>query len=941
MPAEPNSRERLRQLLRSGAIVRSDRRQSIVDHSGRSMPWIFYSWGITLTHEGASLAADCMVDALKRFDSVQIAGVGMTGLPLVSSIVSSGLGRFAGLYIRDGREKWGTRRQVEGSGNRDLPVVVVDDCVCSGSSLKRAFTALEDDGYKVEGALCLVNFPWNGGTEWAQALGYRIETLFDIWTDLEMQETQEIPGYRKVQASFDPDHQVPEGLSPADAARRAAVHFLNYGLLPTPPKSFDRNYGGSGGIVVSFRDRRTDYRVARDGFYHLDSSDADSVRDVLLATAKTLLSSRGAVAQYGLDRLKVGVTLFGEQTPTVHCALDFHRFGVLIQSKVRPWKIASALPNTQFFVSEIEHLHHARFTNARLLPHEPFAMYRSTVSKSVESGCSWPAFGTSVSDGHSNHSRIGEQLVARAREVFAAVLEGRDPRGNALTQAVFPEKVDGIAVTLYSRGMIGCWTSFQSDPEAMVREATFGAWNDKRWRRKDDISLFEIDIVVSVFQLAEVLGFVTKEYAAFNVRLGRDSLGVCLDKDGKTSLLLAYIPCLNSWSKKEMVEGLLRKAGLSGLSFYWTTYATRSWVGQSSRVAELDSGYPKRTSEEAFPFRATAHLLARYIADKFGKNGLPDYCYYPVFNRSVAVESAPRVILALNALLNAAMFLEDSLLHQMAISGLRVCCEHIRDSHDSVQLNLPETPCGAAAEVFLINAIYASGERSLIEMPAVRSLVSKLRTYFHSDGAITWQREGMRVQSDHDLFPGMALRMAAMIAQVDSPDKLPPFLDRHLTWNRRRFDLLHPWGMIFWQTQGWAALYKVTADPSMASFVFELADWALERQLEKNGAFLVDYARDGPGFHTACVLEALADAWSVARQVGDIERERNYRRTWERGIKFVDRLIIREDDRFAMPKPSRALGGVRESLTSSRVRIDYVAHTLLALMKSLSLGLTV
>jgi hypothetical protein len=99
------------------------------------MPWIFYGWGITLSHEGASLAADCLIDALSRFDSVQVAGVGMTGLPLVSSIVSRGLGRYTGLYVRGERENWGLRRQVEGVADKELPVVVVDDCVCSGNSL--------------------------------------------------------------------------------------------------------------------------------------------------------------------------------------------------------------------------------------------------------------------------------------------------------------------------------------------------------------------------------------------------------------------------------------------------------------------------------------------------------------------------------------------------------------------------------------------------------------------------------------------------------------------------------------------------------------------------------------------------------------------------------------------------------------------------------------
>jgi len=939
MPSEPNSRELLRQLLRSNSIVHSDGRQSIVDRSGRPMPWIFYSWGITLTHQGASLAADCLIEGLRRFESVQVAGVGMTGLPLVSSIVSGGQGRYTGLYIRDEPEKWGTRRQVEGKADKDLPVVVVDDCVCSGMSLKRAFTALENHGYKAEGALCLVNFPWNGGIEWAQALGYRMETIFDVWTDLEMFESHQGPGYRSVEASFEPSRQVPDGLSPADAARWAAVHFLNYGLLPAPPQSFDRNYDGSGGVVVSFRDRRTDYRVARDGFYHLNPSDAFLGRDVLLATAKTLLSSRGAVAQYGLDRLKVGVTLFGEPIPTVQGALDFDRFGVLIQSKARPSKIASALPNTQFFVSEIEQLYHARFTNARLLPHEPFAMHRLTVGKSVESGCSWPRFGISDNGRCVDMGGMAEALVARTREVLIAVSEGRAPSGNALTQALFSGKIEGLAVTLYSRGMIGCWTSFEPDPEAMIREATLGAWHDKRWTRKSEISVGEIDIVVSVFQLGEVLGFVSKEEAAFKVRLGKDTLGVSLDRDQEVSLMLAYIPCLNCWSKREMVEGLLRKAGISGSSFYWTTYATRSWVGQSGVVQELDSGYPKRSGQEAFSYRATTHLLARYIADKIGTNGLPDYCYFPVFDRRVAQESAPRVILALSALLNAATWLKNSLLRHAALSGLGVCCEGIETCQGTAQLKLPETPCGTTAESFLISAVYTSGERSLIEMPAVQSLVSELLTYFRADGAISWQAPGMRAQSDHDLFPGVALLMVAVLAAVDGPSRLPSSLDQHLVWYRRRFRLLHTWGMVFWQTQAWAALYKQTADASMAFFVFELADWALERQLDKNGAFLVDYAREGPGFHTACVLEALADAWCVAHLAGDIEREDKYFRAWERGMQFVDRLIIREGDRFAMPQPARALGGVRESLTSSRVRIDYVAHTLLALTKGLSAGM--
>jgi len=932
-----NPRERLRDLLRSGTIVRSGPDQTITDHAGRPMNWILYSWGITLSYEGASLAADCLIEALGNFKSVQVAGVGLTGLPLVSSIVSRGRGRYTGLYVRDKPEAWGTRRQVEGVGDKSRPVVVVDDCVCSGSSLKRAFAALEKEGYRVEGAICLVNFPWKGGKEWAAALGYRIETLFDIRKDLKMWDRRPIEDHRNIHAIFDPAHRIPDGHSPADAARRVAVHFLNTGLIPLPPESLEGTWDASGGVMVSFRDRVSNHRVARNGFYHLAPAEASLGRDIVLATAKALISSNGAVATYGLDRLKVGVTLFSEQTPAVPRELDFARYGILLQSTVHPWKLAGALPNTQFFVSEMEQLRHARFTNARLFLNEPFRMFRHTVVKSIESGCSWPPFGTSANSSNTDSAgpgKLGRALVARAREVLSAAYRGHEPGGEKLPADLLKKRTKGLAVTLYHHGMIGHGTSFHGDPDDMIRGATTSAWNDKRWKRRTDLSLPDIHIVVSVFRLGEVLGPVSPERAAFVVRLGKDSLAV--RQGQKSSVLLSYIPCHNSWSKKEMVEGLLSKARMPEPPYHWTTYATRSWLERSGRVSELDSGYPRRRIAEKPPdWRATMRLLARYVAGQIGTNGLPAYCYYPVSKRTIATESGARVILALEAVMHAGDLLGDSAMRKSAVAGLRYCCEHILSVRGVPQLRLPETRCGAPAEVFLINAVYQSGEGSLIDMPAVRDLLLRIRGFFHSDGAITWQKEGRRQESEHDLFPGSALRMVASVAEVEGVERLPPTLDRHLRWNRRRFGLRNYWGMMFWQTQGWAALHALTGAKSMETFVYELADWALEYQLDKDGAFLMDYA-PRPGFLTACVMEALADACSTARRCGQKEREDRYRLAWERGLKFMDRLIIREDDTFAMREPSKSLGGVRESLTSSTVRIDYVAHTLMALVKGVS-----
>ncbi len=82
--------------------------------------------------------------------------------------------------------------------------------------------------------------------------------------------------------------------------------------------------------------------------------------------------------------------------------------------------------------------------------------------------------------------------------------------------------------------------------------------------------------------------------------------------------------------------------------------------------------------------------------------------------------------------------------------------------------------------------------------------------------------------------------------------------------------------------QAWSSLFRWKKEEKYAAFVFEMADWALSRQI-KDGSFLVDYAKDGPSFHTACVLEGIADALSIAGSMGDESRICAYAAAWDAG----------------------------------------------------------
>src|SRR5207248_1045573 len=117
--------------------------------------------------------------------------------------------------------------------------------------------------------------------------------------------------------------------------------------VPKWPALLDGPYDARGGTFVSFRVRADDHRVARDGFWHFDPTDAEPARDVVLATIDTLVRGGNGVSFQSLADLKIGVTFFGPLEEIPPGKLDFDRYGIVVRSKVWPSKLGGALPNTQ------------------------------------------------------------------------------------------------------------------------------------------------------------------------------------------------------------------------------------------------------------------------------------------------------------------------------------------------------------------------------------------------------------------------------------------------------------------------------------------------------------------------------------------------------------------------------------------------------------------
>jgi orotate phosphoribosyltransferase len=928
-------REELRRMLLSDGILRANAEQPISGRNGLRVPWMFYSWNCSLTCSGARLMGRCFLDYLHSYKSTQLASFGYTGVPLLMSCLLAGDGRYTGLVIREVRKQYGSSRQIEGPADKSKPVVILDDSLSSGTSLRKGIQALEEEGFQVEGAVVLVNFPFRGGMEWASALGYRVEAIFDVWKDLAAPRPNFIPGHKRFPAELWSLEKLSDGLHPAVAARRTAEFYLTQGRMPSPPSCFDAEYDGRGGVYVSFRERHNDNRLARDGFWHFDPAEADPCRDLVLATVKTLQASVGKVTLANLADLKIAATFFTPLEKILPAKLDFARYGIVARSRSWETKMGGALPNSQVYTSEIEQYTHARWRNAKIPECEPHDLYRHDIRKCVEPGEYWLPYGfyQDPATHWTSNELIGKQLTERALVSLKCAVAGVEITGDPLPDDLIPAPVFAIAVTLYRAGVEGCYVTWGGSLDSCLVRAAAKALTDARFtERREDTSVEDLGISVSVLHDREWLGELPIDRAATKLRPGADSMSV--QQGARRGFLLAAVGPHFNWGKDRFAKELLRKAGIQGPPYTWSTYQTATWVRTAYGTYKIASGFPERkvVPQTAERWESDSALLANYVFRMLRPNALPEYSCTPITGERQHLGSPARLVHALAALEEAGRELQEPGWRKAGLRGLTQCLNSLISHRGKVCLYLEGQVPSAMADCQLLMFAAAAG---LPQPTKVAALAARVKDMFQPDGRITDTPHGLGIASEHDFMPGVALLAMAKYGEKTGETAWFESFAPHLEWYRRRFRLLHSWGMVGWQTQAWAAIHNLTGDPEHADFVFEMADWALDWQHERTGAFISDLSPTGPSFHTGFLAEGIAAAWMLAIRLGDRGRTARYAHSCKEAMQFMNRLIIRPEDTICMRDPVQSVGGVRGSLITSNVRIDFVSHTLYALIGSL------
>ena len=125
--------------------------------SGASSDYYVDCRTTTLDAKGSKLTGEVFLDGIRArgWTPQAIGGLTMGADPIVVA-VSVVSGHIHGFLVRKAEKQHGTGQRIEGFRDKGAHVVIVDDVCTTGASTIQAIEAARDFGFKVIGAMCLV-----------------------------------------------------------------------------------------------------------------------------------------------------------------------------------------------------------------------------------------------------------------------------------------------------------------------------------------------------------------------------------------------------------------------------------------------------------------------------------------------------------------------------------------------------------------------------------------------------------------------------------------------------------------------------------------------------------------------------------------------------------------------------------------------------------------
>lgn len=209
----------LRGFIKEAGVRRSG---GMTSTSGKPLAWLLDMRRVFMRPEYLAEIVDQFWERFAPEGSVQIGGMEVAAIPLLTAILQAGYRRghqVNGFIIRKERKPHGLQQLIEGELT-DRPIMLVDDIMNSGSSLERARSVLAEAGRKVAEVFVVVDFESPNGLLWRKQHEVEVRSLFTLADlDLEASQPKSKPPAQKFEFVW---RYAPEALSPFHVVPKSA-----------------------------------------------------------------------------------------------------------------------------------------------------------------------------------------------------------------------------------------------------------------------------------------------------------------------------------------------------------------------------------------------------------------------------------------------------------------------------------------------------------------------------------------------------------------------------------------------------------------------------------------------------------------------------------------------------------------------------------------------
>ncbi len=195
------------------------------------------------------------------------------------------------------------------------------------------------------------------------------------------------------------------------------------------------------------------------------------------------------------------------------------------------------------------------------------------------------------------------------------------------------------------------------------------------------------------------------------------------------------------------------------------------------------------------------------------------------------------------------------------------------------------------------------------------------------------------ILATQEAYPGQALLALARVYDEQPQQSIMEVFDRAHGYYRELFETCPSPEFAGWHIQAYARMAIHSRRDDFAAFVFRMADALVDVQLRESNCPWPDkwggiapYHPSAVGATTASYLCGLCEALALARHRGDAARIESYEAAVRLAARFLLQLEFKPQEAYYVRSRLDTIGGIRDSLINSTLRMDSCSHALLALV---------